>query len=462
MKNEKKKLLIYIAGGCGALALGLGIVAYRHPHVAAANGAVVSAAGKDMEPVADSTATETTVSGNDTATVSGNDAATVSGNDTATVSGKDAATVSDNDAVTGAAAFSTRALEEGMTLNDLPALTIASGVSFAEVQDPEAISFAVAPDEEESEYANLAIAQVTDYVNVRSLPSTDGEIVGKIYNGSVAQVLATAGDNDDWFQIISGDVEGFIKAEYFLYGEEAEAVIDQYVTYYATVLADRLNVREEQSADSRRIGYIDNGENVKVVEDCGDWLKVQYTDSKQGYVSAEYVSVHEEFVYAKSIEEERREEAERQALAARAQEAEQSTPEVIGDITFPTNQYTSNEELRTAIVDYAMQYLGNKYVHGGRSLAGGTDCSGFTCYIYKDFGYSLSRTPGGQYSTNGRSVSYDEIQPGDIICYGKSKCTHVGLYIGDGQIIHSANSRKGVIISAADYDNILAIKNVID
>lgn len=462
MKNEKKKLLIYIAGGCGALALGLGIVAYRHPHVAAANGAVVSAAGKDMEPVADSTATETTVSGNDTATISGNDAATVSGNDTATVSGNDAATVSGNDAVTGAAAFSTRALEEGMTLNDLPAMTIASGVSFAEVQDPKAISFAVAPDEEESEYANLAIAQVTDYVNVRSLPSTDGEIVGKIYNGSVAQVLATAGDNDDWFQIISGDVEGFIKAEYFLYGEEAEAVIDRYVTYYAVVLADRLNVREEQSADSRRIGYIDNGENVKVVEDCGDWLKVQYTDSKQGYVSAEYVSVHEEFVYAKSIEEERREEAERQALAARAQEAEQSTPEVIGNITFPTNQYTSNEELRTAIVDYAMQYLGNKYVHGGRSLAGGTDCSGFTCYIYKDFGYSLSRTPSGQYSTNGRSVGYDEIQPGDIICYGKSKCTHVGLYIGDGQIIHSANSRKGVIISAADYDNILAIKNVID
>lgn len=476
MKNEKKKLLIYIAGGCGALALGLGIVAYRHPHVAAANGAVVSAAGKDMEPVAadasdsDSTATETTVSGNMAATVSGNDASTAAGNDIATVlgndasttAGNDAATVSGNDAVMGAAAFSTRALEEGMTLNDLPALTIASGVSFAEVQDPEAISFAVAPDEEESEYANLAIAQVTDYVNVRSLPNTDGEIVGKIYNGSVAQVLATAGDNDDWFQIISGDVEGFIKAEYFLYGEEAEAVIDRYVTYYATVLADRLNVREEQSADSRRIGYIDNGENVKVVEDCGDWLKVQYTDSKQGYVSAEYVSVHEEFVYAKSIEEERREEAERQALAARAQEAEQSTPEVIGTITFPTNQYTSNEELRTAIVDYAMQYLGNKYVHGGRSLASGTDCSGFTCYIYKDFGYSLSRTPGGQYSTNGRSIGYDEIQPGDIICYGKSKCTHVGLYIGDGQIIHSANSRKGVIISAADYDNILAIKNVID
>lgn len=352
--------------------------------------------------------------------------------------------------------------QRGVLLNELPALTIESGISPAGSSASDTVSFAVAPDEEESEYANLAIAKVNDYVNVRSSPGTDGEIVGKIYNGAVAQVLATAGDEDDWYQIISGDVEGFIKAEYFLYGEEAQAVIDQYVTYYATVLADRLNVRATPSTQAQRIGYIDNGENVKVVENDGDWIKIQYTDTKEGYVSAQYVSIHEEFVYAKSIEEEKREEEERKALAARMQEEEQSSPEVIGNIVFPSNQYTSNEELRKAIIEYAMQYLGNKYVHGGRSLSGGTDCSGFTCYVYKDFGYSISRTPGGQYSSDGRSISYEEIQPGDIICYGKSKCTHVGLYIGDGQIIHSANSRKGVIISAADYDNILGIKNVID
>lgn len=343
----------------------------------------------------------------------------------------------------------------------LPALSLGSGIFPADTGDLEAVSFEAAP-EEESEYANLAIANVDDYVNVRNKPGTDGEIVGKIYDGAVAEVLGTAGDEEDWFQIVSGDVEGFIKAEYFLYGEEAQAVIDRYVTCYAVVLADRLNVRKEPSKDAARIGYIDQGENVKVVEDCGDWVKVQYTDTTTGYVFAEYVSVHEEFVYAKSIEEEKREEEERRALAARMQEEEQAAPEVIGNIVFPSNQYTSNEELRKAIIEYAMQYLGNKYVHGGRSLADGTDCSGFTCYVYKDFGYSISRTPGGQYSSDGRSISYEEIQPGDIICYGKSKCTHVGLYIGDGQIIHSANSRKGVIISAADYDNILAIKNVID
>jgi cell wall-associated NlpC family hydrolase len=109
-----------------------------------------------------------------------------------------------------------------------------------------------------------------------------------------------------------------------------------------------------------------------------------------------------------------------------------------------------------------MQFLGNKYVSGGNSLITGTDCSGFTSLIYADFGYSISRTPAGQYSSAGRAVDYSEAQPGDIICYGTSKCTHVGIYIGNGQIIHSANSRKGVVIYQADYDTIMGVRNVID
>lgn len=122
----------------------------------------------------------------------------------------------------------------------------------------------------------------------------------------------------------------------------------------------------------------------------------------------------------------------------------------------------NNPELRAQIVEYAMQFLGNPYVHGGSSLTTGTDCSGFTCLIYKDFGYSIDRTPAGQLSGAGRSISMDEIQPGDIVCYGSSKCTHVALYIGNGQIIHEANSKKGVVIYEVGYDNILGIKNVID
>lgn len=320
-------------------------------------------------------------------------------------------------------------------------------------------------DDGESEYSNLAIADVTDYVNIRREPNTDSEIVGKIYDGAVAQILATVGEQGDWFQIVSGNVEGYIKAEFFLYGDAAADVIDEYVTRYAKVQADRLNVREEPSTDASRIGYVDNGEKVKVLENLGEWLKVEYTAEKSGYVAAEYVTVSEEFVYARTLEEENAEIAAREALEARTEEQESTAPEMLTQIEFPATSYTSNGELRSAIVDYALQYVGNRYVHGGSSLASGTDCSGFTCFVYADFGYSISRTPSGQYNGAGRSIGYGEIQPGDIICYssnGGKSCTHVGLYIGNGQIVHAANSRKGVITSAADYSPIIGIRNVID
>ncbi|MCM1120541.1 MAG: C40 family peptidase [bacterium] len=318
--------------------------------------------------------------------------------------------------------------------------------------------------EPENEYANLAIAQVSNYVNVRQEPNTDSAVLGKIYDGAVAQVLEVAGEEQDWFHVVSGSVEGYIKAEYFLYGEAAAEAVDNYVTRYATVDANRLNVRQEQSTDSKRIGYIDHGEKVKLLENLGDWILVQYTDDRTGYVAAEYVTVSEEFIYAKSIEEERAEQAARRELEARMAAEEQHAPESVENVplTPPDTTYTSNEELRKSIVDYAMQYLGYPYVHGGRSLATGTDCSGFTCYIYAEFGYSIGRTPSGQYKSDGRSIDYSEIQPGDIICYGKSKCTHVAMYIGDGQIIHAANSRKGVVIYDADYDTIMGVKNIID
>ena len=319
--------------------------------------------------------------------------------------------------------------------------------------------------EEEDEYANLAIADVTNYVNVRKEPNTESEIVGKIYDGAVAQIVSVAEEQDDWFQVISGNVEGYIKAEFFIYGDEAATVIDEYVTRYAVVQADRLNVREKPSTEEKRIGYIDHGEKVKMLENLGEWLKIAYTTGKEGYVAAEYVTIQEEFLYAKTLEEERAEIAAKKALEERMKAQESEAPENLTQAVFPETSYTSNEELRRAIVDYALQYVGSNYVHGGTSLATGTDCSGFTCFVYADFGYSISRTPSGQYSGAGRSIDYSEIQPGDIICYssnGGKSCTHVGLYIGDGQIVHAANSRKGVITSAADYSPIIGIRNVID
>lgn len=314
----------------------------------------------------------------------------------------------------------------------------------------------------QEEYVDFAIAHVSNYVNVRSVPTTEGEIVGKMYDGSVAQILSTAGAEGEWLQIISGNVEGYIKAEYFICGEEAQQVIEEYVTRYVQVKADRLNVRKDADVQSKRIGYLDNGEKVKLLEDCGDWYRVLYTDRTEGYVSAEYVMILEEYVYAKTLEEERAELKAKQEALERQKASEEEVPEIKQVVV--NTEYASNEELRTQIVDYAMQYLGNVYINGGKSLESGTDCSGFTCFIYRDFGYSIARTPSGQYNSDGRSIDYSEIQKGDIICYtsNNSSCTHVALYIGDGQIIHAANSRKGVIISEADYSKILGVKNIID
>ncbi|MBO4749560.1 MAG: SH3 domain-containing protein [Lachnospiraceae bacterium] len=365
-----------------------------------------------------------------------------------------------------------------------------------------------------NEYADLAIATVDSYVNVRDLPSTDGKILGKIYNGAVAHVIETAGEENDWFHVTSGSVEGYIKAEYFIYGDDAAEVIESVVTRYAIVKVTRLNVRKETTTASKRIGYLDRGERAKVLDNLGDWLEVEYSEGAKGYVAAQYVDVTEEFTYAISIEEERAEIARKKALEERkkqeeAQAAEQlaleqakaaqaaangdgaqtnpdgtavnpdgtqpatttdatptrSGPPKSDDEITPPASYTTNEELRNSLVEYALQFVGNSYVNGGNSLTNGTDCSGFTKLIYAQYGYSLGRTPASQLSSAGRSVDYSEIQKGDIICYssnGGASCTHVAIYIGDGMVVHAANSKKGICTQKAIYSTIMGVKNIID
>ena len=356
-------------------------------------------------------------------------------------------------------------------------------------------------EEMANEYADLAIAKVDSYVNVRDLPSTDGKILGKIYNGAVAHVIETAGEDDDWFHVTSGSVEGYIKAEYFIYGNDAAEVIEDYVTRYAIVNVTRLNVRKENTTDSKRIGYLDRNERAKIVENLGDWLKVEYTEGATGFVAAQYVDVTEEFTYAISIEEERAEIARKKALEerkkqeeaeaaeqlARAQAAatqngegqatdgtqtadptqtdntQQTAPATPG-IT-PPAAYTTNDELRDSLVEYALQFVGNPYVNGGNSLTNGTDCSGFTKLIYAEYGYSLGRTPANQLANAGRSIDYSEIKKGDIICYstnGGVSCTHVAIYIGDDLVVHAANRKKGICTMKAKYSTIMGVKNVID
>lgn len=337
------------------------------------------------------------------------------------------------------------------------------------------MEYAAQREDIDSEYSNFAIANVDKYVNVRSAANTDAEIVGRMYDGAVAQIQESIMQEDgEWFKVISGQTEGYIKAQYFISGDQAARVLEDYVDRYALVNADRLNIRENPDVDSKRIGYAINGEKLKLSyspELDEQWIYVDYSEGKKGYVSAEYVSVREEFIYAKTMEEVRAEEEAEKAKKAREKESEKTAPEIVQVASDTTGaapaasapaSVPATGNLRSDIVNYALQFVGRPYVHGGNSLETGTDCSGFTSLVYAQFGVGLSRTPGGQLSSNGRSISLADAQPGDIICYGKSRCTHVALYIGNGQIVHAANPTKGIVVFNAGYDNILGVKNVLD
>lgn len=156
----------------------------------------------------------------------------------------------------------------------------------------------------------------------------------------------------------------------------------------------------------------------------------------------------------KKLEEEARKKAEEEARkkAEAAANGKYNVTKV--DVSIIDN--ANGSELGKQIARYACQYIGNPYVYGGTSLTNGTDCSGFTYRVYKDFGYSLSRTSAAQRS-NGKAVEYKDAQPGDLICYDG----HVGLYIGGGYIVHASNPKSGIKVSKATYRTILSVRRII-
>lgn len=108
------------------------------------------------------------------------------------------------------------------------------------------------------------------------------------------------------------------------------------------------------------------------------------------------------------------------------------------------------------IANYACQFIGNPYVAGGTSLTNGADCSGFVMAVYQAFGYSMPRSSYAQ-SNVGKAVSYSEAQPGDVIYYGG----HVGIYIGNGQIVHASTERTGIKITSATYRSIITVRRIV-
>lgn len=241
--------------------------------------------------------------------------------------------------------------------------------------------------ENKGEYLDMAFANVTSFLYVRSEPTKESEYVGKLYPGYAAKITGPVGE---WTAVESGDVTGYVKTEYILTGAEAQTYAENLVT----------EAQQEGKEEA------------------------------------------EAFTYAVS----------------RKSEEAQMTQEVQGNVqqtetTEVSAQPASNGQV---IVDYACQFIGNPYVWGGTSLTDGADCSGFVQSVFAHFGISLPRTTYDQINA-GVEVSYDQAMPGDLICYDG----HIGIYIGNGQIVNALNPEQGIGISPATYTTILSVRRIV-
>ncbi|MCC2255299.1 NlpC/P60 family protein [Ruminococcus sp. CLA-AA-H200] len=304
---------------------------------------------------------------------------------------------------------------------------------------------------EEGEYLNMAFSDTGDFTYIRSAPDENSGWVGKLYGDSAAQVLEYL---DGWTKIRSGSAEGYVPADTLITGAEAEARAEEYETNTVTVTADVLNVRDGQGTQSDILTQVTQGGQYEVTGDpVNGWypIKVGETD---GWVSGSYVTEETSYSYGETKEEEEQRIAEENA---QKEQSSQNMPEGGGTQGEASQTSAAGTSLSgQAVIDYACQFIGNPYVWGGTSLTDGADCSGFVQSVYAHFGISLPRTTYDMVNS-GYAVSYEEAAPGDLILYDG----HVGLYMGDGNIVNAMNEADGIGICSATYANIIAVRRVL-
>ncbi len=201
------------------------------------------------------------------------------------------------------------------------------------------------------------------------------------------------------------------------------------------VNVETANVREKANSKSEIIGLLDYNEQVDILLEEGDWYKI---NSKEvtGYISKKLINIVDESqISSRSLNEQRKQDD--------TTVIDQNTN---NNLTESLNNNSNNKGQE--VVDYAKQFLNYPYVSGGKNPTIGFDCSGFTKYIYSNFGYTLGNTAASQNSV-GTEVDRTNLQLGDLILFydeGKTKIGHTGIYIGNSQFIHSANPSRGVVI----------------
>lgn len=275
-------------------------------------------------------------------------------------------------------------------------------------------------------YKHLGVANVDNHLNVRENPGTDSKLVGKMSRNNGCEVLSIDGE---WAHITSGDVDGYVHTDYLLTGGQAIIRANKVVVKTAKATEGGLRVRSEPSTDSEILTTMGEGERMEVLAELDGWIEVDLDDEK-AYISADYAVIEEKLDTAVTM-------------------TELLYGEGVSDV-------------RISICQYAKEFIGNKYVWGGVSLTNGVDCSGFTMQIYKKYGIKLPHSSVSQ-SKMGTKVSLSEAKAGDLVFYAKGgTVNHVGIYIGNGQVVHASNPKQGIKISPVGYRTIHSIRRFID
>ena len=204
--------------------------------------------------------------------------------------------------------------------------------------------------------------------------------------------------------------------------------------------SESVNLRKEANTNSEVVTKLSLNTAVDVYAEENGWSKVK-VNGKEGYISSSLLS-------------EKKKETSRSLETPRTKTSENSSENTKTSQEKETTTTVPVSGKGATVVETAKKYIGCSYVYGA-SGPSSFDCSGFTSYVFKQHGISLNRTAAGQYS-NGVAVSRDQLQPGDLVMFGKSGINHVGIYIGGGQIVHAANKSRGVTtdtINSGYYNN---------
>ena len=243
-------------------------------------------------------------------------------------------------------------------------------------------------------------------LRMRAEASTSSDIVTTRDKSVAVAILENT--NDGWYKIAYAGKTGYVSADYLLVDK------DNVFETYGRVSGDGVNVRSDATTDSEVLASVDTGTTVTVNGLVDGWYSVTCQYGTEGYIRSDFLD-----------------------LVKNADTA------VIGS--------SANG---SSVVEYAKQFLGTRYVYGGSSSKG-FDCSGFTMYVFGQYGYSLPHTATGQWQSGigTRLWSVGALEPGDLVFFcdpsrsnGKA-CSHAGIYVGGGQFIHASSSKNGVIYS---------------